>query len=1386
MRAASVCSALCLLLLFADPGASQGAPAPGTLQAVGLAPGPSLPVLPAGLSPLASLVGRVVAAEAQCPAADRSAAVYLALDGLPQSFSSANLACHFPHWQDVRNFNLTGGEVGLYAGGNQSAALLSYVQTVILAEGSSAKQQQVNTGSNAQSNESLIVQCSVPGSASSVAPVVMTQLGLPSGAQDRVLLVTSPLQQPLQRTIVQSFSPASGPSSGGTNITLQGEGLNQQLTCTFSNGSTLLASQAHIHSADRATCQTPSWPQINSTQVQLTVSWGSCRQNFTFNYYVNPLVSSVSPSQGPRYGSFDLTLNLEENLTLCDPQVRPQVMLAGAAENGTDLTIHAHVADNRRALMAAIPQTGAPLSPGQHPIKLSLNGQQFLDPSVDQPTLLSVEGPSVSMETFYIGYVEGVDMYSVSAVLEGSSFLPVTASLSISQRKLTSKGTVRNGVVVYQASPQQLRWDEGQQGLQNITITITDPGEDGLTQSALLLEITHVENADLVEHQSTSVITAAAEDDLIVSLTPVYNTVIYRPDEAIIPINIVSPRLQVPARVSYTLTSLTDANLSYIPAEARSGLIDWDLEASGVYNLSVPLEWDEIPPQAADRITLTLNVSLNAEVHGLQTNGTVLHIFGVEEGQCPPGTARQSNDTGSGWPFGGAPSPSPASESTERIVGRQLSGMAVTGSNGSAYDLSSNFKPDRADYGAMLPPEASNATLCLQPQEGRSQLAVIGPDGNSVLPFTGNKGQRHLRRSLLVEAPLVAPDAAVLAVPQEAPPPPTAPAVHAMASRAGNTALQQEVQAMCQQAAWMLMLNAGQNEFTIFVTPPGIVPQVPMAAPSKQMPSPSPSPSPALLSPSINPPAPAPSPQENPAGVYTLSVVRLADPLHAVMGMLNVSVGKQSWTVCGSNSTQLSATNSSRAKPPCDPAQPMTVNVSANAEVVMLQPTLFMPGVQGVRVEVNGQVLSQGGDTQADQIEDTSSTTIARSNQGFLPAAVIIGLIPGVPLQVPIVVIAEDDVTSNQYVVQLTRDMAPAGATPQAAPSSFIPSGNSSMQLVENLANNNVTSVPAAEFLPAPAPPRPSDWPIPPSQEPWCSVCPAGWATQGVDAPTCEMCPKGSFAAQPLSPGCTDCPRGTYASSWGSTHCNHCIVGTFGPEEGEELCTMCPKNFTNFEDGSSGCSIPVIPGTNLRMRYAVIVSFGVFLNGTSLDSIAAKVGVNAAPEDVLDHLIKLDTATAFNISEGDVYVSSVTQLSRRVLYVNVTATLGVDVPPGASSDDVTEALDLKNLSADEAIGLLSENPDKFLGRTTKALGVSAESDGLEPTRTESRPFGDFGGGLALSWWSILIICLSGILLLGIAARVWRKRTQRLLRSLMAIVCRNPRYSQFKDVRLLPL
>ena len=60
--------------------------------------------------------------------------------------------------------------------------------------------------------------------------------------------------------------------------------------------------------------------------------------------------------------------------------------------------------------------------------------------------------------------------------------------------------------------------------------------------------------------------------------------------------------------------------------------------------------------------------------------------------------------------------------------------------------------------------------------------------------------------------------------------------------------------------------------------------------------------------------------------------------------------------------------------------------------------------------------------------------------------------------------------------------------------------------------------------------------------------------------------------------------------------------------QGSRLCFMCPSNTTNLEDGSSSCPTSVLPGTNMTARYAVIVSFGVYLNGTSLEDIAHKVG----------------------------------------------------------------------------------------------------------------------------------------------------------------------------------
>ena len=41
-----------------------------------------------------------------------------------------------------------------------------------------------------------------------------------------------------------------------------------------------------------------------------------------------------------------------------------------------------------------------------------------------------------------------------------------------------------------------------------------------------------------------------------------------------------------------------------------------------------------------------------------------------------------------------------------------------------------------------------------------------------------------------------------------------------------------------------------------------------------------------------------------------------------------------------------------------------------------------------------------------------------------------------------------------------------------------------------------------------------------------------------------------------------------------------------------------------------------------------------------------QVGVNASAEDVLGHLVRQDTANAFNISEGDVAVTGISQVLR--------------------------------------------------------------------------------------------------------------------------------------------
>ena len=128
---------------------------------------------------------------------------------------------------------------------------------------------------------------------------------------------------------------------------------------------------------------------------------------------------------------------------------------------------------------------------------------------------------------------------------------------------------------------------------------------------------------------------------------------------------------------------------------------------------------------------------------------------------------------------------------------------------------------------------------------------------------------------------------------------------------------------------------------------------------------------------------------------YSVSIVRLADPQHAQLALINVTDSNQDvQTVCSSSSSggveppPTAAPVSGPLSPDgdfanggsplpaqipgCDPDVPLAINVSSETKWVSLQPGLLYPEVDGIRVEVKGQVLSQGGDVGADQIADTS------------------------------------------------------------------------------------------------------------------------------------------------------------------------------------------------------------------------------------------------------------------------------------------------------------------------------------------------------------------------------------------------------------------------------
>ncbi len=75
-------------------------------------------------------------------------------------------------------------------------------------------------------------------------------------------------------------------------------------------------------------------------------------------------------------------------------------------------------------------------------------------------------------------------------------------------------------------------------------------------------------------------------------------------------------------------TSLTGEDLTqYISAESITGILEWDQQSGAELNLTVPVNWTAIPPQAEYRLGLTFGAAWNAVLSGRPQRDSCAHLW---------------------------------------------------------------------------------------------------------------------------------------------------------------------------------------------------------------------------------------------------------------------------------------------------------------------------------------------------------------------------------------------------------------------------------------------------------------------------------------------------------------------------------------------------------------------------------------------------------------------------------------------------------------------------------------------------------------------------------------------------------------------------------------
>ncbi|MCX4770105.1 IPT/TIG domain-containing protein [Streptomyces sp. NBC_01285] len=107
-----------------------------------------------------------------------------------------------------------------------------------------------------------------------------------------------------QVPVVTSVAPSSGPTSGGSSVTLTGTGFTGATTVTFAG---IPATSFMVNSATQITAVTPAG-SAGAAAVSVTTPGGTSAPDAFFFYAAPPALDSGGPAQGPTAGGVVVTL----------------------------------------------------------------------------------------------------------------------------------------------------------------------------------------------------------------------------------------------------------------------------------------------------------------------------------------------------------------------------------------------------------------------------------------------------------------------------------------------------------------------------------------------------------------------------------------------------------------------------------------------------------------------------------------------------------------------------------------------------------------------------------------------------------------------------------------------------------------------------------------------------------------------------------------------------------------------------------------------------------------------------------------------------------------------------------------------------------------------